>query len=414
MLQNNIRVERIVNMKVYILASLDNISFAEKLLSNIRNAKIISKPSTNEIGSDINVALKRKMESADVVLAIIDEKFSDSVSLNLELQLAQMLVRENRNKVLIPVVLNKADVPKCIERTLYIDCISDSEQDLCKTQLMIEKVLIHRKYIIRKGNLKKKNSRTSSMIIMTIAIEMFAMLFIVLLFKENSFQTGSIGDESIITITFGIASVMLAFVALLTSYLSIMKRRWQEDDEEELESYSRRLKRAIVPEEIKQEEKKSSGNEGKKKEIDALERMMINLEDIKEFYTWSQKQAKASFILAVIMCIFGFGLMIVAILIPIVFRLSLQMSIIPAIGGVITELIAGTALVVYRNSLSQLNHYHKALHEDERFLSSVNLLGKFSSVETQDDMLREIIRSEIQMNLAELQENENREAGNSK
>lgn len=354
------------------------------------------------------------MESADVVLAIIDEKFSDSVPLNLELQLAQMSVRENRNKVLIPVVLNKADVPKCIEGTLYIDCISDSEQDLCKTQLMIEKVLTHRKYIIRKGNLKEKNSRTSSMIIMTLAIEMFAMLFIVLLFKENPFQMGSIGDESIITITFGIASVMLAFVALLTSYLSIMKRRWQEDDEEELESYSRRLKRAIVPEEIKQEGKKSSGDEGKKKEIDALERMMINLEDIKEFYTWSQKQAKASFILAVIMCISGFGLMIVAILIPIVFRLSFQMSIIPAIGGVITELIAGTALVVYRNSLSQLNHYHKALHEDERFLSSVNLLGKFSSVEAQDDMLREIIRSEIQMNLAELQENENREAGNSK
>ena len=27
-------------MKVYILASLDNISFAEKLLSNIRNASI--------------------------------------------------------------------------------------------------------------------------------------------------------------------------------------------------------------------------------------------------------------------------------------------------------------------------------------------------------------------------------------
>lgn len=141
---------------------------------------------------------------------------------------------------------------------------------------------------------------------------------------------------------------------------------------------------------------------------------MINLEDIKEFYTWSQKQAKASFILAVSMCISGFVLMVVAILLPVVFRLSFQMSIIPAIGGVITELIAGTALVVYRNSLSQLNHYHKALHEDERFLSSVNLLGKFSSVEAQDDMLREIIRSEIQMNLAELQENENREADNSK
>lgn len=107
------------------------------------------------------------------------------------------------------------------------------------------------------------------------------------------------------------------------------------------------------------------------------------------------------------MCISGFILMIVAIMLPVVFRLSFQMSIIPAIGGVITELIAGTALVVYRNSLSQLNHYHKALHEDERFLSSVNLLGKFSTVEVQDDMLQEIIRSEIQMNLAELKENEN-------
>lgn len=40
-------------------------------------------------------------------------------------------------------------------------------------------------------------------------------------------------------------------------------------------------------------------------------------------------------------------------------------------------------------------------------MSSVNLLGKFSTVEAQDDMLREIIRSEIQMNLAVTQENEN-------
>ena len=45
------------------------------------------------------------------------------------------------------------------------------------------------------------------------------------------------------------------------------------------------------------------------------------------------------------------------------------------------------------------------MHEDERFLSSVNLLGKFSTAEAQDDMLREIIRSEIQMNLAGLAEN---------
>ena len=199
---------------------------------------------------------------------------------------------------------------------------------------------------------------------------------------------------------------------LLKDEVLTHKRTWQEiyeaytlSSDDPFPDYKKKEIRLDLEKEIKQEEKKSSGNEGKKKEIDALERMMINLEDIKEFYTWSQKQAKASFILAVIMCISGFGLMIVAILIPIVFRLSFQMSIIPAVGGAITEVIAGTALIVYRNSLSQLNHYHKALHEDERFLSSVNLLGKFSSVEAQDDMLREIIRSEIQMNLAVIHEN---------
>ena len=210
-----------------------------------------------------------------------------------------------------------------------------------------------------------------------------------------------------LSLLLGFITIVISVFTLITSYLSIMRRRWQEDDEEEIESYSRRLKKAIVPDEIKIVEQENSENKEKKKEIDALGRMMINLEDIKEFYTWSQKQAKASFILAVVMCIFGFALMIAAIVLPVVFRLSFQMSIIPAVGGVITELIAGTALVVYRNSLSQLNHYHKALHEDERFLSSVNLLGKFSTVEAQDDMLREIIRSEIQMNLDGLKEIEN-------
>jgi hypothetical protein len=270
---------------------------------------------------------------------------------------------------------------------------------------MIEKVLTHRRYNVRKTNGNEVRSKTSSMIILTLAIEMFAMLFVVLLFKYPSLDMGYMDNS--MSLLLGLITVVLSVCTLITSYLSIMRRRWQEDDEEEIESYSRRLKKAIVPEEIKRTEEVSSENKEKKKEIDALGRMMINLEDIKEFYTWSQKQAKASFILAVVMCILGFALMIAAIVLPVVFRLSFQMSIIPAVGGVITELIAGTALVVYRNSLSQLNHYHKALHEDERFLSSVNLLGKFSTVDAQDDMLREIIRSEIQMNLDGLKETEN-------
>lgn len=392
-------------MKVYILSTPSNILFAKKLLSNIENITIVPTSSVYEFDADINRISKREIESADAFLAIIDSKFSENVSLNLELQLAQISVQKHKNKVLIPVILDAANIPAGIERTSCITCSSSSKQDLYRAQLMIENILLYRCHAIRRKNLQEKKSRTFYMITLTLAIEIFAMLFIVLYFPQQSYNIGEVGDESIFIIIVGILSAMLALYALSMSYLSIMKKRQKEDVEEELVSYSNRLKRAIFPNELTQEEQKDLGIK-EKKEIDALGRMMINLEDIKEFYTWSQKQAKASFVLAVAMCISGFALMIIAIILPVVFRLSFQLSILPAIGGVITELIAGTALVVYRNSLSQLNHYHKALHEDERFLSSVNLIGKFSTVDIQDEMLREIIRSEIQMNLSGVTENE--------
>ena len=391
-------------MRVYILASQDKYSFAEKLLEDIRNAKIISRPLMNEVIVEISSDIKKKVANADIILAIIDKNFTDNVMLNTEFQLVLMESRKNKNKLLLPIVLDDADIPVALESMLYVKCNSLSKEDIEKTKLKIKSVLEHRRYTVKTRNLKENQSRTSSMIILTLAIEMLAILFIVMFFKEGPIGAGYLDDANIITISIGLIAVVLSITTLFISYFSIMKRRWQEDDEEEIESYSRRLKRAIVPDEVIQDGQKGYRTEDTKKEIDALGRMMINLEDIKEFYTWSQKQAKASFILAVAMCIFGFILMIGAVMLPVVFRLSFEMSIIPAIGGVITELIAGTALVVYRNSLSQLNHYHKALHEDERFLSGVNLLGKFSTVEAQDDMLREIIRSEIQMNLAGLQE----------
>lgn len=398
-------MENLEMKNVYILAARNNVQFAKKLLSGIKNVKIARKTFDNE-KNDLNMQFKKDIESADIILAVIDDKFAENKKLEFELYLAQMLVHESGNKLLVPIVLNKAKVPKEIERLLYIPCDSESEDDLNKIQQLIEKLIIHGQYNIKKRSLKDNNNKTAAMIIITIAIEIFAALFLILSFKAGTLNRFRVGNENFITIILGIMLILLAMVTLFTSYLSIIKRRWQEEDEEELASYSRRLKQAVVSSDIKQEEQQNNAG---KKEVDALERMMINLEDIKEFYTWSQKQAKAAFILAVSMCISGFILIIAASLLPVVFKLGLEMSTIPAIGGVITELIAGTALVVYRNSLAQLNHYHKALHEDERFLSSVNLLGKFTTDERRDDMLQEIIRSEIQMNLDGLAGDEDKE-----
>lgn len=142
-----------------------------------------------------------------------------------------------------------------------------------------------------------------------------------------------------------------------------------------------------------------------KENIDALGRMQLNLEDIKEFYTWSQNQAKGAFYLAVVMFIAGFTLIVIAVYRTFKPDANVDAAMIPAIGGAITEFIAATTLVVYRSSLSQLNHYHQALHEDERFLSSVNLIDKFHDEKLQDEMLKELIQSEIQMNIDSVRQN---------
>lgn len=100
-----------------------------------------------------------------------------------------------------------------------------------------------------------------------------------------------------------------------------------------------RIKQAVAPE----GETKGGSNEEK---LDALGRMMLNLKDIKEFYSWSQKQAKAAFVLATVMCGLGSLLLAIAVILCTMLQLDFQVSVIAAIGGGITELIAGTALVL--------------------------------------------------------------------
>lgn len=136
-----------------------------------------------------------------------------------------------------------------------------------------------------------------------------------------------------------------------------------------------------------------------------LEHLGYNVESISNIYNWSQTQAKISFIFAMIMCTVGLGLIIASVGLIFTTEISVEektsAAIISAIGGTTAELISLTTLLVYRTSLNQLSHYHDYLHEDERFLTSINLIDSFENSENHDEMLKEIIRSEIQLNILE-------------
>lgn len=375
-------------MKISIVSSNENLDIAKKLINKISGISMI-----REFTDDTpcpRTLLKRKMLLSDAILLIIDEKFESNPYLNYASKIASIIAKEESHIILLPIILNNAIVPESIIEWAYISCDTSSTKDISRVKNIIWRNIFHNR------NQRKSNRKNAPLITLTIAIEFFAMIFIALFSLKPDNNNFDFFYESSTVVTIGVLTILMAFMALILSYFSIIKRRSTEDTNNEMESYSKRLKSAMVTETVYPDDNTSE----EKNEVDALGRMLINLEDIKEFYTWSQKQAKAAFYLAIFMCVLGFLLMATSVVFIMVFDLSIQASLLPTIGGIVTELIAGTALIVYKNSLLQLNHYHKALHEDERFLSSVNLINKFNSPEIQDEILRELIRSEIQMNLA--------------
>ena len=164
----------------------------------------------------------------------------------------------------------------------------------------------------------------------------------------------------------------------------------KDENKKEVEEYYNKLKSSLIENGNSDTEKNLSSKE----ENDALKLMLVNMEEIKAYYTLSKSQAKDSFKLSVWMCVLGFLLIVTAIILPFIANGKFESSIISAASGAIVEIVAGTSLLVYKNTLSQLNLYYKSLHENERFLSTVNLVRKMDK-EKQDDMYAEIIRSEL-------------------
>ncbi len=129
-----------------------------------------------------------------------------------------------------------------------------------------------------------------------------------------------------------------------------------------------------------------------KKDIIAL--MLKNNDETMEYFQISKTQAKSSFWFSIVACIVGIAM--ISISLYGVFKMKdTQFAIIGIVGGAITELIAGTVLVIHNKSALQLNYYYDALHENEKFLSAINLADKLDD-DTKRDMYIDIIRAQIQ------------------
>lgn len=123
--------------------------------------------------------------------------------------------------------------------------------------------------------------------------------------------------------------------------------------------------------------------------------MLYNLKEIREFYTLAKNQAKKSFNLAVGMCIAGFMLFAASSACVLIWKESL-FALLSALGGVVVEIIAGTSLFVYKRSLLQLNYYYTSLHDNERFLSLINIASKEKEEHLNGMLIYHIVTSELE------------------
>ena len=104
---------------------------------------------------------------------------------------------------------------------------------------------------------------------------------------------------------------------------------------------------------------------------------------------------KDAFVLAVCMCIGGFFIISTSVIFILLNNIDAIQAILPIISGAVIEAIAATTLIVYKKSLEQLNRYYDALHDNEIFLSAVNLANKIS-YEKRDDTYNYIIKTKLE------------------
>jgi hypothetical protein len=174
-------------------------------------------------------------------------------------------------------------------------------------------------------------------------------------------------------------SILITIVLLLIRfYLPALKKILTNLNNKELQIEDNSMLRSIA-------------NEQPQKDI--FELMIQNMDEIRGYFEISKSQASKAFIFSVISAVIGLIFFGVSVIIGFKDE-KIDTAVIGAIAGGITEIVSIFALHIYNKTLVQLNHYHEALHKNERYLSTVHLVSKLSS-ERQDDTYLEIIRSSL-------------------
>ena len=241
-------------------------------------------------------------------------------------------------------------------------------------------------------NNSKKKYHTIVKVLLLITAVIIGILILPIIESESFKIEIFIKKENVVYIV-TLMTLIIVYAALLgTSLYSNIKR-----DREKVESFYNNLRKFILPH-TNPLNNQSDERDINNKDIDnrdIIELMIANMKEINEYYVLSKRMTQQSFILAVCMCIGGFMIISVSVAFILINNFEAKEAIIPIISGAVVEAIAATTLIVYKKSIEQLNRYYDALHNNEIFLSSVNLVSKIST-EKRDQMYEYIIKTKLE------------------
>lgn len=215
-----------------------------------------------------------------------------------------------------------------------------------------------------------------------IALVLVFLLLILLFFRLSNLQIIEKFPWKPISFLFLALAFFCVLFSMVSTFIAITSRRIMVDAIDNIEASSRLI------------DVESMNTRG------VIDLMLNSITRIDRYYDWNISEARNIFWTAIGFSVVGFILFSVAVYTAII-RGDVNATIPAAVGGAIAELLAHTVLNMYRTSVEQLNHYHRALHEDQRFLANVGVVERLSTDDRRDALYRDIIHAEMRTTLVE-------------
>ncbi len=222
---------------------------------------------------------------------------------------------------------------------------------------------------------KSKKKKCAAKIFLVAAI---AILIITVFYQFNEIQDIKIGYDSLHS--YFIIMDFLIAVAIFFLYIYLSDKHVDR----EISLYEKYLEKELESSDRGEDEK------------DVIRFMINNNKEITEYFEISKEQEKKSYNISIGCAVAGVFVLAFSVG-AIFFNVKIEASIITMIAGAITEVVSGIVLWIHNKSAMQLNYYYDCLHENEKFLSAVQIAYSIKDVAKKEQMLMEIIRAQIRV-----------------